>query len=134
MSYRPADWTRNSLGFKGVYRNGGSDKERRGPRYRAAIQVTADGVKTVHRTKWFRSAVEAAQAYDELAVKIYGPQAPVNFPLKGEQPVELITLPSNYCHRGHEMSLTPDGDLVCHRCNADAVARYKRRRRHEVAR
>jgi hypothetical protein len=117
------DFTTNKTGFKGVY----YDPRRRGT-YRAEIKLRAGGRGKRYRSKRLLTAIEAAQAYDELALEVFGPEAPINFPLNGQQQVERIERQGRSCRRGHPLSLTPDGDWACRVCNRQAVARLKRGR------
>jgi hypothetical protein len=53
-------------------------------RARARFQARCKRHGVIHRSRWFRSAEEAAHAYDELARRHFGEFARVNFPREGE--------------------------------------------------
>jgi hypothetical protein len=61
--------------YKGI---GVHDKQ---PIYRAVIWSQ----RRSYRSRWFRSVIEAAQAYDELARQHHGAFARLNFPMPGER-------------------------------------------------
>jgi len=61
---------KNSTGFRGAYHDPANN------RYRAEIRV--NGVR--NKLGSFRTAVEAALAYDEAAVRLHGEFATLNFP------------------------------------------------------
>jgi hypothetical protein len=121
-----AHWfTTNKTGFKGVYYS-----PRRSGIYRAEIKLSdgRGGLKW-RRSKWFHTAIEAAQAYDELALQVFGPAAPINFPLNGERQVKRVERKSHSCFLGHPLSLTPDGDWTCRKCDCRRSAKYAKKRR-----
>jgi hypothetical protein len=118
----------NSTGFRGV------EKRKKGW-FRAEIGSKTS--KNLRRLGSFKTAKEAALAYDEAARERYGELAYLNFPLNGEKQVKKGD-GEFYCPRGHKYSedgyVSPwDGAKNCHKCNAIAQLRRQARRREGQA-
>jgi hypothetical protein len=112
-------WTKNRHGYKGVFYNA-----RRGwcaCFHRKGIQKN---------TRWFKTAVEAAAAYDDLAKTYGGENEYMNVPLNGEVAVKVIADERvRFCHRGHEKN----NNYVCETCGRAAFLRFHARRHTAIA-
>jgi hypothetical protein len=83
---------RNATGYRGVAQS------RKTGRYRGVLNF--EGRKT--RTSWFLTAIEAAKAYDRLAVAAYGDRAWLNFPVAGgRQALAIPAVEAATCRYGH---------------------------------
>jgi hypothetical protein len=121
-------WTQGKLGFRGVeYR---ADRDT----FRARIAVVP-GNRRGQILGTFGTAVQAAEAYDEAARRIYGADAHLNFPGPGEKGVVRIRRSEGMCYRGHDLTVhgRPRSDdprrIHCRECNRLAVLRYAERQK-----
>lgn len=116
----------NKFGYRGVEFDKGRQK------FRARIEP-ANG----RRGKWlgrYVTAELAAAAYDDAARKIYGADAFLNFPRKGEKQAIQSMKPKGFCPKGHDLSLHAYGKMGdCLLCNREAHKRYYRKQKERRA-
>lgn len=124
---------RSKLGFRGVeYR---ADRDC----FRARIAKIPGGNRRGNMLGSFRTAIEAAEAYDEAARQVYGPDACLNFPGPGEKGVVPSRRAEGKCYRGHDLAEhgQPRSDdpkrIHCRECNRLSVLRYAARRKKAKA-
>ena len=127
-------FTRGKHGFRGVeYR---ADRDC----FRARISVEFGGNRRGSMLGSFGTAIEAAEAYDAAARRIYGAQAHLNFPEPGEKGIVPSRRSEGKCYRGHDLAEhghpRPDNSnrIICRECNRLAVLRYAERKRTAKAR
>src|SRR5688572_26880726 len=106
----------NKFGFRGV------EWERARQMFRARIEP-ANG----KRGRWlgrYKTAEEAALAYDAAAREVYGDKAYLNFPGAGELQAAASRKVDGLCPKGHDLRLyghvSPRGTTLCRKCNSEA--------------
>ena len=84
---------------------------------------------------YFKTAEDAALAYDKAARLEYGENAFLNFPIQGEKSVIQSRLHQGLCPKGHDLEIhgkiNNRGQKFCKRCNADAIKRYYKKKKSE---
>lgn len=108
----------NKSGFKGV------TKDRR-----TWVARVGTG-KNQRMSRGHLTAIDAAQAYDEMARDMYGSAAYVNFPLNGE--LAVLKKKNRHCAYGHQMTgentkINSDGYPTCLKCLRLMKVRINRR-------
>lgn len=109
-------------GFRGVFWDG----SRNG--YKAEIYL---GGRRRKRLGLFSTPEQAAEAYDHAARALFPGEGYRNFPGKDERVVVKTLRESGRCVAGHDLTehgYRHLGKTNCRICNAEAVARYQRRR------
>ena len=109
----------NKYGYRGIY----FDKNRN----KFVAEIYGENKKGKYLGR-YDTPEKAALAYDEAAIKEYGENAFLNFPLNGEKKVIKSRLRDGYCPKNHKLeihgNLNVRGELYCKKCNNSAANRY----------
>lgn len=121
MIHRDLMTRANKTGFRGVY-------ARPNGLFIASGKANITGY-SVH-IGYFKSAVLAAQAYDDWALTYKGPDARVNFPMNDEKQALALPLAEVLlCRNGHELSSSAvirSGKVRCSACIREYAAKNRK--------
>lgn len=104
----------NKHGFRGIF------WDQKAHKFRAQIGKRCNR-RSLGR---YKTAKEAALAYDKAAIELYGDDAALNFPLPGERKTKAAKGCSR--HGLTDVYIDLQGAPHCRICNRDSVARYKK--------